>query len=510
MNEKSRMTNSLFNLISGFGYRILIMCTAFVVRTIFIKHLSAEYLSVNGLYSSILTMLSLAELGFGTAMVYSMYQPLAEKDYSKLQQLMDLYKKAYLIIGTIILLLGVSIIPFLDLLIKDKPNIDNLTFYYILFLGDIVISYWFFAYRNSILQADQKAHVISKYNSIFNLIKSFLQIVLLVVFENYTVYLLVQIGCTIGQNLCLAIKVKKDYPVFGGQSKDKLPKEESNKIFKDVRALMLARISHVILHGTDNVIISAFVGLKWVGLLSNYHMISEAITGILTQITGAIQASLGNFFAKESKESGYQLFCKVDFLNFWLYGFSMIALITLLNPFVELWLGKRFVLEQRIVVAVSINFFVAGFMNTLWTFRSTLGLFTQGKYRPLIVSVLNIVFSITLSKVFGVAGVLFATAISRACVNLWYDPWVLHSKGFEKPLKNFVLIYAKRIFLLIFVVLIMGTIKQIVLVDGVCLGNFIVLLLITGILPNLIFVMLFNRSNEYKYFVNLLYSMIKK
>lgn len=510
MNEKSRMTNFWFNLTGGFVYRIVIMCTAFVVRTVFIRCLSVDYLSVNGLYSSVLTMLSLAELGFGTAMVYSMYQPLANKDYKKLQQLMTLYQKAYRVIGTVILLLGISLIPFLDKLIKDKPNLDNLTFYYVLFLGDTVISYWFFAYRNSILQADQKAHVISKYSSIFNLIKSCVQVVFLITFKNYTCYLIIQIGCTIVQNICLAIVVEKQYPIFKNQSSEKLSREESHKIFKDVQALMLSRISNVILYGTDNIIISAFVGVKWIGLLSNYQMISEAITGILTQITGAMHASLGNFFAKENKEAGYQLFLKVDFLNFWLYGFSMISLITLLNPFVQLWLGEQFVLEQRIIVALAINFFVAGFMNTLWTFRSTLGLFIQGKYRSLIVSALNIVFSIGLSKVLGVSGVLFATAISRACVNLWYDPWLLHRVGFEMPIKRFVLIYVKRIFILIVGVLLMDTIKGILLINGVHLGAFVILMLVTGILPNLLFFISFNQSDECKYLIGELQRVKRK
>ena len=192
MSEGGRLKKSATNMVSGMIYRVLTMLTAFVVRTVFIKCLSNDYLSVNGLYSSILSMLSLAELGFSTAMVYSMYKPLAEKDYQKLSQIMRLYKRVYFIIGTVILLAGLALVPFLDLIIKNKPDIDGLTFYYLLFLFNSVISYWFFAYRSSVLQADQKSSVISNYSSVFNLIKTVAQIVVLIVFKNFTVYLLTQ------------------------------------------------------------------------------------------------------------------------------------------------------------------------------------------------------------------------------------------------------------------------------------------------------------------------------
>lgn len=480
------------------------MVTAFVVRTVFIRCLSEDYLGVNGLYSSILSMLSLVELGFGTAMVYSMYRPLAEKNYEKLKQLMNLYRRVYFIVGTVILAIGLCLVPFLDKLIKNQPDIKGLTFYYILFLINTVVSYWFFAYRCSILQADQKAYIVSNYNSIFNIVKSVLQIVVLVCFHNYTIYLLVQIVCTVGQNIVQAIRIKKEYPlVFEKTNSEKLPVQETKKIFCDVKALMLSRVSHVVLNSTDNIIISAIVGIRWVGLLSNFNMITEAVTGILTQITGAIQASLGNFFAKEEREAGYRLFCRVDFLNYWLYGFSTIALAVLLNPFITLWIGERFALSSEIVVALSINFFVAGFMNTLWTFRSTLGLFAQGQYRPLIVAALNIILSIALGYKFGLAGVLAATSLSRACVNLWYDPWLLHRDGFGKSVKPFYCKYMFRLLLLLGIGLGMHLLSNVIFFGGITYVTFIIMMILVVIIPNSIMLVIFSRTDELKYFVHL-------
>lgn len=488
---------------SGFAARIVSLLSGFLVRTIFIHYLSADYLGVNGLYSNILSMLSLADLGFGTAMVYSMYKPLADKNYNKLRSLLQLYKRVYFIVGTMIFVIGISLVPFLEFFIKNPPEISGLTFYYILFLLNSCMSYGFFAYRNSIITADQKSYIISNYQTMFNLIKSVLQIILLVVFHSFTIYLITQILCTIGQNVAVAIKAQKLYPVFGKENVERLSATEKETIFKDVGALSLNRIAHVALNSTDNIIISSFVGISWVGLLSNYLIITEAITGILSQITAAMTSSIGNFFVEKDEEEGYHLYLKVDFINYWLYGFSSIAFIILLNPFVTLWLSGKYLLDESIVIAIAVNFFVAGFMNTLWTFRSTLGLFTQGKYRPVIVAVINICLSIALSSKLGMLGVLAATSISRACVNLWYDPWLIHRDGFHKSVKPFCIKYIFRIVLILALTAVLLFISNYIFSSGITVLNFIIMTIIVSIFPNIVFVCVFHRTDEFRYFAML-------
>ncbi len=511
MANESRVWKSAKNMVSGMAYRFLTIITAFIVRTVFIKCLNNAYLSVNGLYSSILSMLSLAELGFSTAMVYSMYKPLADGDNKKLSQIMCLYKRVYRYIGLFILIAGLGLIPFLDIFIKNKPDISGLTFYYVLFLVDSVLSYWFFAYRTSILQADQKAYIISNYSSIFNLIKSVLQIVGLLCFHNFTVYLLTQMGCTILQNIVIAIKINKEYPIFNRDTKDELPKEEKWHIFQDVKALMLQKLSFKVLNTTDSLIISAFVGINWVGLLSNYLMIQDAVVAVLSQITSSISASLGNFFAKEDKESGYILFKRIEFLNFWLYGFSAIAFVVLLNPFVELWLGRDYVLGELVVVALVLRFFVEGYMNMMSTFRSTLGLFTQGQYIPLVVAALNVFLSIGLSFPFGVAGVIIATPLARCCINVWYMPLIIHRDGFKQPVSPFYKSYFWRILFLLGMMLAMVMFSQkVIFVNGVTVLNFIIAVVITTIVPNMLFVLVFLKTDELRYFQHLLLKQVLK
>lgn len=498
--ENSRLKNSALNFASGFLGRVLAILLNFAVRTIFIYCLNEAYLSVNGLYSNILTVLSLAELGFGSAMVYRMYAPVAVKDYQKTAALLQFYKKIYIIIGVVIFLLGLCVIPFMDYIIKDKPDISGLTLYYILFLVNTSISYWFSSYKASVLYADQKEYIKTNVQNTMAILQSGLQIVLLLLFRKYLLYLLIQLAGNIFLNLYVAHLVDKRYPEIQTYQGASLSAEERVQIRKDTEALVLSRFGHVALNGTDNIIISAVVGVLWVGRLSNYTLICDSVTSVLCQITAAITGSLGNFFATEDKHAGYALFKKVEFLNFWLYGFSFIALVTLLDPFVQIWAGEHFVLGLPISIAIAINFFVAGYMNTLWVFRSTIGLFKQGKFRPILVAILNIILSIFLGKLWGVFGVLFATFLSRAAISLWYDPLILHRYGFEVSCKPFFARYFRRVLLLTTILIVMLTIRYVVLSSATTVLRFAVMTMFTAIVPNAIFWLAYHRCEEYAYF----------
>ena len=322
--ENSRLKNSALNFASGFLGRVLAILLNFAVRTIFIYCLNEAYLSVNGLYSNILTVLSLAELGFGSAMVYRMYAPVAVKDYQKTAALLQFYKKIYIIIGVVIFLLGLCVIPFMDYIIKDKPDISGLTLYYILFLINTSISYWFSSYKASVLYADQKEYIKTNVQNTMAILQSGLQIVLLLLFRKYLLYLLIQLAGNIFLNLYVAHLVDKRYPEIQTYQGASLSTEERVQIRKDTEALVLSRFGHVALNGTDNIIISAVVGVLWVGRLSNYTLICDSVTSVLCQITAAITGSLGNFFATEDKHAGYALFKKVEFLNFGCMGSALL------------------------------------------------------------------------------------------------------------------------------------------------------------------------------------------
>lgn len=273
---------------------------------------------------------------------------------------------------------------------------------------------------------------------------------------------------------------------------------------------MLTKLGHVILNSTDNIIISACVGVSWVGFLSNFSLLTDAVTGVLCAITSAISASLGNYFVEKTREESYSLFKKVEFVNSWLYGLSAVCLVTLLDPFVTLWLGEAFTLRESIIAALVLNFFVQGYMNTLWTFRSTLGLFTQGWFRPVIVAGINIVTSILLGIYFGVFGVLFATFISRAAVNLWYDPWIIHKYGFEKSVKPFLHMYFCRILEILSIIAVLAVIKYLLLGRTVTFIKFVLLMVITVAVSLSMFWLYSRKSDEYRYFAQMIRSILTK
>ena len=509
MKNKSRIENSSRNFKYGMLSQILNLMLKFVVRTIFIRALGKTYLGINGLYSNILTILSLAECGFGTAIVFNMYKPLAEKDESKLIALMQLYKKVYTIVGTIVLFMGLLITPALKFIIKDAFNVDHLYLYYFMFLGDTVLSYLFFSYKSSILNADQKSFIISLYTGIFNVAKSVMQILVIIIFKNFILYLIMQLFFTFLTNIGISLKVDKEYPYLKTKEKYKLDKGELGKIIKNVEALILSNISRVVLNGTDNIIISAYVGVAIVGKYSNYTLITGSLVMILSQISEAVRASVGNFIASKEQNENYQLFRKIDFMNFWLYGFSMIALIVLFNPFISLWIGEDLLLSETCAVVIAVNFFIEGMLNSLWIFRTTLGLFTQGKWRSVFAAIINLVGSLILAKYMGILGILLATTASRVLVNMWYDPYIIFKHGLNHPVKSYYIEYILRIILLLLIIVSLLLLRHFILLNGITIGLFAILMIITAFVPNFVFLIIFHRTEEYKYFKNILFSAIR-
>jgi O-antigen/teichoic acid export membrane protein len=434
MDNLSRTGNSIKNTIYGILTQILTVLISFATRTVFIEYLSVEYLGVNGLFTNILTVLSLTELGFGGAMIYSMYLPLAVQDHNKLRGLMNFFSKIYTIIGVVFGVFGLFLIPFLSIFIKDTPNISNLTLIYLLFLANSVASY-FYAFKRSILQADQKQFIISKNSLIFTFIKAILQVIILIIFKSYLLFLTIQVVITITENLFISQKVKAMYPYLKNISESSLDSFEKTAIWTNVKALMIYKVGSTVLDGTDNIIISSLIGIATVGYLSNYTLIVGSVSMILQQITNALTGSIGNFVATEEVDKQEDLFNRIVFIYFFIYGFSFVALFMLLNPFITIWIGKEYILPNSIVFVIAFNCYITGIMNPVWTFRSTKGLFIHGKMRPLISAIINVVVSIILAIYWGLIGVLIGTTITRLTTNFWYDSYIIFRHGFKKSPK---------------------------------------------------------------------------
>ena len=313
--EESRTKNTIRNVKTGAIVQMINKIMAFVVRTVFIKMLNTEYLGVNGLFTNVLTILSFAELGIGTAIIFNMYKPVAENDKEKIKSLMKLYKKSYNMIGIIVFILGLCVIPFMNIIIKDVPNIkENLIVIYLLFLFNTASSY-FFTYKKSIIYAHQKQCIIDNIDSIFYLTKSILEIIFLMLTKNFIVYLIIQILGTFIENIIIAIKADKMYPYLKEKDVKQLSKSESKNIFENVKSLVIYKFGGVIMNGTDNILISSLVNVSTVGLSSNYTLIINSIKAIIVSALNGVTASVGNLNAVGKPKQKEKVFYQITFVN---------------------------------------------------------------------------------------------------------------------------------------------------------------------------------------------------
>lgn len=504
MKQRSRTENSIINSAMSIVTQVLTVVLNFAVKTVFIKMLSDEYLGVNGLFTNIITMLSLADLGIGIAIPYSLYKPLAKKDEHKINVLMNFYKKVYTIIGIAVLLIGLSLTPFLGLIIKDIPkNVPHLSLIYILFVIHSASSY-FFVYKKFLIDSDQKGYITSRIIFTFSTLLSIIQIILLVTTKNYILFLLSSIILVIIQNIYISSKANKLYPFIRNKTDEKLEKEDMEGIKKNVSSLFIYKVGTVIMNGTDNIIISKFIGLIIVGFYSNYVLIINSITTVLNQIFNAITSSIGNLVVTTNKKRSKEVYDNLNFANFWLYALFGVCIIVLINPFINIWIGKKYVMGFSIVFLLVLNFYVLGMQSVTNSFRNAYGLFWIAKYRPIIMVIINIVISVVLVQFIGIEGVLIGTLISRLVTTAWLDPYIVHKYGFEISPKSYYIDYLKYLVIFIAISIILNYFVSMIAINNIFILILIAILVVISV--NVILVLLFFKTSEFNYF----YDKIKK
>lgn len=499
-----RTRNSLLNITSGLVGQSLTFGLGFVVRTIFIYQLGSTFLGVSGLFGNILTLFSFAELGFGQAIVFALYKPIANNDEEKISSLMALFRKAYTGMFFVVLVLGLSLYPFLDFFVKDVNVIPHLGIIYLMYVASSACTY-LFAYKNTYIIAVQKSYVSNIITYFFSIGTAVLQTIALLVFCNYFIFLGIQIVSSILQNIAVAIKCNKMFPFFNKKEITPLSKEEKNDIVKNVKALAIYKIGTLSLNATDNIIISKFVGILSVGYYSNYLLLSSSVNSILSTIFGNITASIGNLNASDDNETKYRMFFIINMATFWLYSVVAITLFCCLTPFIHVWVGDEYVLSTDVVFVMVLNIYIAGMLYSSFNYRQTMGLFRQGKIRPIISAVMNIGISVWLVQYWGIAGVLWGTVITRLMTNGWFDPYIVFKRGFKRsPLPYFTDYLLK-----VFVFFITGALCFYV-VSFIPGDNFLQVLLkaiVSFLLANAVYLLLFHRTSEFKYIKNVALNM---
>lgn len=504
----SRTKSSIVNVITAFigqGFGFII---SFIARIFFIKILGEEYLGINGLFTNILTVLSLAELGVGTAITYSLYEPLAKKDIEKCKSLMWLYKKIYIIIGIVIICLGISITPFLNVFVKETPNIDNLRLIYILFVLNSGISY-FYSYKRNLIIADQNRYIATIYRYSFYFILNILQIIYLITYKNYIGFLIIQIIFTFLENYFVSKKANKMYPFLLEKNVKKVDKITKKEIVKNTKAMMMHRIGSTIVSSTDNIILSKFVGLVEVGLYSNYYLILYALNLITVQIYNSLVPGIGNLKAENNVKKEYEVFKKLNFITFWMYSFLSLCLLVLFNDFISLWIGGNYILNFNVVLVLVIIFYLTGMRKSVLAFRDAMGLFYVDRYKALLEALINIIASIFLAIKFGILGVFLGTLISSITTCVWIEPFVLYKYGFKMKFIQYCKDYLKQLTIVI-IMGIMLLLLQIMFGNYSIILRFVINFIICVFGINIVFWFIFKNTEEFIYFKDMFVKIIKK
>lgn len=499
-----RTKSSLLNMFTAYLGQLSSVVILLISRYFFIQVLGREYLGLNGLFSNILTLLSLVELGVGPAIIYALYEPIAKEDHEKIKSLMKLYKKVYLVIGIVILLLGIALMPFLSFFISEPVDIPNLKLIFFLFVLSSSVTY-FFSYKRSLISCDKYRYILPLYKYGIAIIANIIEIIILLLTKNYIIYLILQIIFIIIENLIISYKADQLYPYLKDKKIKALDKKTQKNIIKNTKAMVFHKLGSVLVRSTDNIIISKFISLTAVGYYSNYYLVTSAFDNVSNQLFNSITASAGNLYAVEDHSKSYIVFKRLFFINFIIYFIYASILLCVLNPFIEWWLGPKLLFTDKIVLVLVINIYLNGMRKGVLVFRDAMGLYYQDRYKPIFESLINIVVSIFLAQKIGIIGVFIGTTICILTTSFWVEPYILYKHGLkEKPINYF------KTYIFYMIITILGCLISTYLchfISNISIINLIIRVIISLLIPIISVIILFRNKEEYQYLINLFKSI---
>ncbi|MET7020728.1 lipopolysaccharide biosynthesis protein [Bacillus mycoides] len=500
-----RTMHSIKNISISIFSQIVIVILGFISRKVFLDSLGIEYLGIDGLLINVLSMLALIEAGIGASIVYNLYKPLAENNQHKVIALVQLYKKIYQILAIIILVISAMIYPFLSYLMKDGGAISNVAIIYSIFVAKNVVTY-LNAHKRSLINADQRGYILARVDLVFQVLTTIFKIFILLYTQNYVLYLIIELSIYTVQNVVNGRIVNKNYPYINTKKKYSIDKDTKENLIINVKAMFLHNIGGYIVFGTDNILISSFIGLAMVGIYSNYTMIINQLSALVSPILNGIEASVGNLIATENNDKNYSIFKVTYLVNFWIFSFCTIFLYNLLEPFIGWWLDKKYLLNNIVFVVILINFYLTGMRTAIAIFKNKAGLFVQDKYIPLVEALINLSLSIVLVKIFGLVGIFIGTAISTIATVLWIQPYIVYKNLFKKSVLNYFTTYVFYIFLTIVTGFITTSICN-YFIEGSTFISLVGKGVICLLVPNVIYVLVFYKSTEFKYIRNIFSTM---
>ena len=418
-----RTKNAMRSIAAGFGLRVYQTVVPFLMRTVMIHCLGVEYLGLNSLFSSILHILNLAELGVGVAMVFSMYRPVAEDDVQTICALMRLYRRYYRLIGLFIGAAGLALTPFIPHLISGEvPEGINIYVLYLLNLGATVVSYWLFAYRNCLLSAYQRRDVSSVITILTSAVQNVLQLFILLWVKDYYLYVIVMLLGTALNNVVTGMVTMRMFPRY--RPEGELAPAEKQQINGKIRDLFTGKLGAVVLNYADTIVMSAFLGLTVLAVYQNYYFILSAVLLMIEMMIGSVTAGLGNSFVTESKEKNYRDLLKFTFLFLWMTGLCVCCFLALYQPFMEIWMGVELMLPFGLVICFAVYFYVYTLNRLLSIYKDAAGLWHQDRFNPLVSALVNLALNLLLVKPLGLYGIQLATIVALGCISI---PWQLYN-----------------------------------------------------------------------------------
>ena len=423
--------NAKRNITIGFLNRTILLVLPFVVRSIINLTLGPEYLGLSSLFSSIIQVLSLTELGFSSAMVYHMYKPIAENDHKKINALLNLYRTAYRIIGLSVMIIGGIIMFFLPHLINGTyPHGVNIYFLFAIYIINTTISYFLYGYKQSLLVAYQREDIVSLIHLIFQFGLQSIQIVVLLVTHNYYYFIICSPVFTIINNLLIGFVTCKQFPNI--KAEGGLDKETLKDIKQLIAGTFIQKACGVTRNSLDSVCISAFLGLTLTGIYNNYYFIFNGVTTLLGIIGTSLSGGIGNHVAIKSVDENFEELKKIDFLYMTISGICTACLICLYQPFMKLWMGEKMLLPFGSVVLLCIYFYILKMGDMKYLYNTANGLWWKFRWRAIIETIANVTLNIVLGKLFGVYGIIVATIISLFLVNFIWGTKILFDEYFKK------------------------------------------------------------------------------
>ena len=508
LNKKK---NAIRNGIWGYLSKLSNMFLPFIFRTILIYYLGDKYLGLNSLFTSILQVLNLSELGVGAAIVYSMYKPIASNDKRKINSLLNLYKKTYRIIGLFILVVGGIFTPFITFFIKSGyPSDINIYLVYIGFLINTVISYELFGYRISLLSAFQRNDIESKINLIANLFLYLVSTILIIIFKNYYFYIIVLNLSTILNNVLIYYSTKKYFGDYYCEGKVSL--SEKKQIKNNVLAIFCHKIGGTILNSSDNIIISKFLGLTILAVYNNYYYIMNSVSNLIGVLFVGLTGGLGNSFETDSIEKNREYFFKILFFNFYITLICTTCLACLYQDFIKLWLGDKYLLQFSLMLLICIYFYVHTIRRTIIVFRDAAGMWWGNRFQPVVSAILNLILNIILVRYIGLYGIVISTIIAMVIIDIPWETIVF----FKNKMKLSSLVYFKKL-ILYSIILVLNVSIALFISNFLNLGlivNLFIKLVISFCVSNILVITLFYKTSEFKYFkemiLNFINSKLKK